>query len=73
MVEEQSAKFDNRNFYLRRTKRYNPSGRNQTEDESNSFAVDLKEMLDRISLSYTEIDGDGDAAATIVSMVLETA
>lgn len=66
-----SNKFNNLNYFIKRVKKYNPVGRNQTEDESNKIAVDLKNMLKDYNIPYVEIDGDLLSADKIVDDVLE--
>ena len=65
-----SNKFNNLNYFIRRVKKYNPIGRNQTEDESNKIAVDLKNMLKDYDIPYVEVDGDLLSADKIVDDVM---
>ena len=64
-------KFNNLNYFIRRVKKYNPVGRNQTEEESNQIAIELKNMLKDYEIPYTEVDGDLLSADKIVNDVLE--
>lgn len=66
-----SNKFNNLNYFIRRVKKYNPVGRNQTEDESNKIAVDLKNMLKDYDIPYVEVAGDLMSADKIIDDVLE--
>lgn len=45
LIREEVAKYENLNFFLTRTKPYNPKGRNQTEEESDQFAKEMYSML----------------------------
>lgn len=69
-VEQQFKQMGGMNFFINRVKPYNPSGRNQTAEESDAVRDDLKNMLDELSVAYTEIDGDPQAGPTIAKQVL---
>lgn len=69
-ILDQFNQMDNRNYFLKRTKVYNPAGRNQTEEESNQFAVEMEEMLDRHQVSYDVINADALAAERIAQDIL---
>ena len=58
IVREKSGEFHNVNFFVKRTKAYNPLGRNQTEDESNTIGEQMQSLLTRESVAYTIIDSD---------------
>jgi hypothetical protein len=45
-------------FLLQRRKEYNPSGRNQTEDEARSFDGEIQALLDSKGIKYTVVEGD---------------
>lgn len=45
LVYKEFSKYDNRNFFIERTKKYNPNGRNQTEEESDTLSQQLKSIL----------------------------
>lgn len=49
------------NFMLERTKKYNPLGRYQTEDQARQIDTDLKRILDDESIPYSAITGDQDS------------
>jgi nicotinamide riboside kinase len=61
--------YNNMNIYLNRVKPYNPIGRNQTEKESDEIAIEIKDMIDEYGIQYTQMDGDDDAAYTILAMI----
>lgn len=66
-----SNKYDNMNYFLRRVKKYNPVGRLQTENESNEYAIRIKEMLNANGISFKEINGDLMSADVIVQDITE--
>jgi hypothetical protein len=59
------------NFFIRRVRDYNPSGRNQSAEESDEIGVELCQMLDDLGVVYEVIDGDDHAAATITERALD--
>lgn len=42
-------------FLLSRTKKYNPSGRNQDEETAKKYDVEIKNMLDEVGVKYTQV------------------
>lgn len=44
--------YDNLNIYLERTHEYQPSGRNQTEEQAKIVGDNIKKMLDDLQLEY---------------------
>lgn len=54
--------FDNINFFVRRTKEYNPNGRNQTEKQSDEIAEALLKILLREEIDYTGVTSDTTGA-----------
>ena len=63
--------YNNLNFYINRVKKYNPEGRNQTEEESNSLVEPLKELLKERNISFEEVNGDKQGYDYIVKRILE--
>ncbi len=57
--------YDNINIFLNRTKKYNPNGRNQTEEESDELSIKLKKYLIRHNFSFIELSGDKLVPGTI--------
>lgn len=45
--------YDNLNFFLERTHEYQPSGRNQTEEQAKAVGDRIKNMLDDLKIEYT--------------------
>ena len=62
--------YDNVNYLLHRVKPYNPTGRNQTEDESNVIGAQIKRMLIDNAVNFEEASGDIKSYAKIVQDVL---
>lgn len=50
--------FDNRNYIIRRQKKYNPYGRIQTEDEARILDNIIVEKMDKENISYSVVDYD---------------
>jgi len=59
------------NFFLRRKKKYNPSGRMQNEEEAKIIDERIKKLLNDNSIVYENIDAGRDAIKTIVNKVIE--
>ena len=58
VVRRVAKKYNSKNYYLKRVKDYNPSGRFQTEEESDEIASELKHLLDREGVEYKVRRGD---------------
>lgn len=63
--------YDNLNFFINRTKPYNPKGRNQTEEESDAISKQIKELYNRLEIPYTEIDGDSFGYERAISIICD--
>ena len=64
-------RYDNLNYFIKRVKKYNPVGREQTEAESDALIPVLKKCLADQNIAYKEIDGDLTSVDIIVCDVLE--
>jgi hypothetical protein len=53
---EETNKFQNINVFLNRTKPYVQNGRNQSEEESNEFAKEIFESLEKYCNGYLILD-----------------
>ena len=62
--------YDNINFFINRTKPYNPKGRNQTVEESDALSKEIKELYQRLNISYTEITGDEEGYKKAIAKVI---
>ena len=52
------AKYDSLNYYIKRSKKYNPNGRNQNEEESDEIAGRCLTLLNNWDLDYKTVSGD---------------
>ena len=57
------------NYYIERSKPYNPVGRLQTEQESNELADRVISLLDKYDIQYTKLKGNTDDYDNIVDEV----
>lgn len=64
--------YDNMNFLLNRVKPYNPAGRRQTEEESEEIGKEIKQMLQKRNIPYTEIDGFVGGYEYIVKQIVRS-
>ena len=58
VVRNVMTSYDCKNYYLTRTKGYNPIGRFQTEEESDVIADEILEILEKENIDFTKVDGD---------------
>lgn len=63
--------YHNCNYYLNRTKEYNPKGRNQTETESDAIAIRTKNLLKEKGIRHVETTGDMEGYQKIVDDVVD--
>ena len=63
-------KYNNLNFFIKRTKAYNPNGRVQTEEEAKEIDGRMKAFLDSTNTEYTTVDGDVLGYDTILQFIL---
>ena len=70
LVYKVFSSYDNANYFINRVKKYNPKGRNQTEKESDEIATEVKEMLSKYGVDYTEADGILESADVIADTAL---
>lgn len=63
--------YDNLNFFLERTKEYQPEGRNQTKEEAIEIDRSIKTLLDDHDIPYEIIAGDKNAAPVIADKIKE--
>ena len=61
--------YDSVNYFIERSKPYNPNGRLQTEEESDLLAVKIKDMLTKYDITYESLEGTQDMYDRIVSEV----
>jgi hypothetical protein len=59
--------YDNLNFFIERTKKYQSYGRNQTEEEAVNFDAKIGDLIVRNNISHTVIAGDKTAPKEIMN------
>lgn len=62
--------YENINFFINRTKPYNPKGRNQTAEESDNLSLEIKKLYERLGIEYTEITGDTEGYTKAIELIL---
>lgn len=67
---EQSKYIGGIDYFINRVKPYNPKGRNQTEDESNTLNDELKYFLQLYKINYKDLNGDETAVDIIYNEVM---
>lgn len=60
--------YDNLNYFIERTHPYQPSGRNQTEEQAAAVGDKIRNMLDRLNIPYTVLPAN-TALETILKMI----
>jgi hypothetical protein len=68
-VLESFNSFNNVNFYIERTKAYNPVGRNQTEAESDAIGAKIKDYMGENDINHWTINGDKEAVQKILDII----
>lgn len=71
VVRKVMNNYDCMNYYLSRTKEYNPIGRFQTEEESDVIADEILDLLNKEQLPYTVATGDMSGYDAIVEDILK--
>lgn len=71
MVIDVFNSYDNLNYFLLRTKPYNPVGRNQTESESDDIGRKIEKMLKDNSINFSYATGDVNGYLSIAKEVLD--
>ena len=64
-------KYDNYNFFIDRVKKYNPNGRNQTEDEARAIDNNIKNFLRENNLKFWNVIGNQKAPEAIKKVLEE--
>lgn len=68
--------FNNRNYFLKRVKPYNPNGRFQTEEEADRIGCDIQSMLEYYDIDYDDVNGDYEGyhqiAQEVITMVIQS-
>lgn len=71
LVLDEFSKYNNVNYLLTRKKKYNPSGRLQTEDEAKGIDLEIRELLKNYAIPHKEIAGMPENAQTIGKDVMK--
>lgn len=58
LVAKIAKSYTSVNYFITRSKPYNPIGRLQTESESDIISQDIKELLNKYNIPYSEYPGD---------------
>jgi hypothetical protein len=70
MVVQSYNSFNNLNYLLKRTKKYNPNGRYQDEEGAKKVDKQIIQMLEKYDIPHTELDGDFTAINVIAGYIL---
>lgn len=62
--------YDSIDVFLERSKEYNPSGRNQTEDEAHKIDRELRELLEHEAIPFTTCGTDDAGIDHIMKLIL---
>jgi len=65
------GRFNNLNILLTRTKKYNPNGRNETEDEAMEVDAAIRRTLETYGMDWIEIPGNFEGINKITRMLLK--
>lgn len=62
---------NNINFFIKRKKKYNPIGRNQTEDESIQIDKNIEKLLLQNKIPYHIVEGNDSGKNIAYSLIIE--
>jgi hypothetical protein len=68
-VIEEFNRYRNYNFFVNRTKTYNPMGRMQTEIESDAIGKEIHDLLQERRISYVPISSDTDTISILQTIL----
>lgn len=63
---------NNLNVFIERKKKYNPNGRNQTEDEAKEIDISVKKFLVNNNISFVSVYGNEEGYDVLVKTVKES-
>ena len=63
--------YNNFNIFVQRVKPYNPIGRNQTAEESDALALELKNKLQEKGIPYIRITGEQASYDSIINEIMK--
>jgi len=58
LVKELWGSYDNYNLFIKRSKPYNPVGRNQTEEEAKRIDLQIMDMLNKNNYNFIVVSGE---------------
>lgn len=70
MVIKKFNEFNNYNFFLYRLKKYNPIGRNQTEEEAKKIDNNILNLFNKHGIVYTTMNGELEGYEKIIDKIL---
>lgn len=62
--------YDNYDIFLKRSKPYNPRGRNQTEEEAKNIDLEIERILEQHSPQWSKVDTTPQVAQCIADAVM---
>ncbi len=68
---EEFNRYNNLNYFIHRKKKYNPNGRNQTEQQSDEIAQELLQILKDNEIEFKEVDGIVENVENIVNDIIK--
>ena len=71
MIVEAHKMFSNVNLFLNREKKYNPRGRNQTEEEAIALDQKIRDMLTENQMEFSEVPGNKQSIKDIAKMLIQ--
>ena len=72
VVLEEFNKYNNLNFFIERRKRYNPVGRNETEEQAHEVDRVIRDYLSKNSVYYYPITGNIEGINVALQTILST-
>lgn len=71
LVYEVFNQFNNLNYFVERTKPYNPKGRFQTEKEAKIKDQEIFDILNKYNIPFTNIRGEKSTTEIVAKLVLD--
>ena len=68
-ILEEFSKYNNLNLFINRVKKYNPNGRNQTENEAKEIDERMKTWLQSHNIPFETIDGNEEGYKKAVELI----
>lgn len=61
--------YENYNYFIRRLKKYNPAGRNQTEEEAKAIDVSMLKFMNTCGIIYSTVPGTRGGAGLVAGEI----